>query len=143
LKADTDGDGIVDGIDRNPFYKARPLSVSEKAVQAALASFTFTQSWFNSNVIVGFEKGILPIELTSGVGLVLPRFYPENSNTGKLYGKWLSVVQVQPLKDQQNEFAVQIMESGGFYEQLWLARVKKIGDEWFCVEARVTGSAVS
>lgn len=142
-KADTDGDGIADGIDRNPFFSNKSTTDSSKAVKAALESFAFTQSWFNSNAILEFQNGISPVALSSGAGLVLQWPAEQNARIGRLYGKWFSVTGVEAVKSNQNEFEVRVMEAGGFYQMLWLARVKQIGQEWFCINARVLGSSVS
>lgn len=143
---DSDGDGIVDGIDKNPFAKNYPMSDNELAMQAALAMKMVSFGSYSDNIKVKFPKGISVFEIGSWRGLVLPVVLPSGfpPRQGQIAGSWYTISpNVKQLSKDGTFVEIGIQQNGGYYEANWGAQVRKFGKEWFCVAIVSRGMAVS
>ncbi|MEI8282700.1 MAG: hypothetical protein WCG75_09880, partial [Armatimonadota bacterium] len=126
---DSDGDGIPDGIDKNPFAKPGPLNDTEAAMQAAMSMFLVEYDSTSSNIIIHFPSQNKIFEIESCRGMVLPAdqpkgFPPRGENT--ISGNWFTIrPTVKPLSKDGSLVEITIQESGGFYEKTWGAKVQK------------------
>ncbi len=144
--ADSDGDGILDGVDKNPTARAHPMSEDDLAMQAVMNMECLSSFAPNRNHMIGLPEGVEPFEIESCTGPVYlqkpPARYPKA--TGKLFGHWFTIKPgVKHIGTGGNEVVVTVQESGGYYELVQEVRVKRIGGEWFCVSVRTISSMVS
>ena len=143
---DSDGDGIVDGIDKNPFSKTRPMSDNELAMQAAIAMQAVQSGSYSNNLKIEFPKGLSDFEIESWKGMVLPADPPFAfpPRQGQIAGSRYTISpNVKQLSKDGTFVEIGIRENGGFYEASWGAQVRKFGKEWFCVAIVSRGMAVS
>ncbi|MCC7230903.1 MAG: hypothetical protein IT203_10960 [Fimbriimonadaceae bacterium] len=141
---DTDGDGIPDGIDKNPTAGNVPSTDAEKCVAAVFDIFSFRAQGGHPNYFVTLPKGMRAIELDSWYGLVLhigSAFKPP-TRTEALRGYSIEFTGAT-VSPSGTTCEVAVIEHGGYYESWFVYRCEKIGGEWYVVSCKETGSAIS
>lgn len=144
-KVDTDGDGLSDGVDKNPLAKPRAMSDDDRALQAVMSLYCCSDYEPNQNHMIGLPAGVEPFEIESCRGTVYlqepPSRFPKR--IGKVYGHWFSISAPVKHLAKAGEVEIRIEESGGYYWHEFAVTVRKVGDEWHCVDVRSLGSAVA
>ena len=133
--SDTDKDGILDGIDKNPFAGIPIFSDQEMAIQAAVSVLCMTNENPNRNQIISFPEGMTPFEIESTIGPVLVK---SPATMGEIFGiRFRIQTDAKGITKDGSDFLLRIRESDGSYDCAWELRVKKLGTEWFVVKAAV------
>ena len=149
-KEDTDGDGLPDAVDANPFVAPRALSDREKAMAAAYDAFFRFSPMTDRVGLVRYPEGTRPFELTGWKGTLVPygdaaRLAIDPTKAGRGAGRFAvldfqshggAVPTVQGGADGRTatvDLGVHYAPGSG-----WGVRVtlRKYGDEWFSVEIR-------
>jgi hypothetical protein len=145
-KKDADGDGIPDGIDKNPKAAARKLNETEATLKGAFEAATAFRP-FHGNLFATFPPSIPPIELDSWSHLVLPHIPVSADPSRAVFGFGFTIgyqsgPPVRFSKDGKTA-EVEIRESGGYYESTSVITLRKFGQEWFPVDERNTHFGIS
>ncbi len=143
---DTDGDGILDGVDKNPTAKAHSMSADDQAMQAVMNMMCVSYFEPNRNFMIGLPEGVEPFPIESCTGSVYLREPPARfpKATGVRFGHWFTIASgVKHLDKSGGDVEINVRESGGYYELVLEVRVKKIGSEWFCISVRTVSSMIS
>lgn len=144
---DTDGDGLRDGIDKNPDAAGRKLSDTELALSAAFDAMECFEPDQHS-IFVTLPASVKRFELLGWDGLVLPE-KPSRPRTraGALYGRRISLgAQAGPpvaFSADGKSAEVEVRISGGWYANNLVVSVRKIGGKWYPVNSRTVSSMVS
>jgi len=147
MNPDTDGDGIRDGIDKNPAAPNRKLGDVELAISAAFdATECFEPN--QQSIFVTLPPSVKPFEFLSWKGLVLseessiPRTRPD-----ALYGRRISIGAKAgpPVKFSADgkSAEVEVHVLGGWYQENLVVSVRKIGEKWYPIQSRMVSSMVS
>jgi outer membrane protein assembly factor BamB len=157
-KADSDGDGLPDGQDKNPLAAPRPLTEAEQVLAAAFeARYRFEGPLVPCALT--WPKGVAPIEVRGWDGIVLPQSAQRRSNLSWLYGKGVGLVHFEPptydfsggAVHERREDAVILWNSarteaktaistyyGGLSGTVYDMRLKKFGAQWVVIEEKMT-----
>lgn len=141
---DTDGDGIADGIDKNPFAGQSKATDEELAIKAVFDCFAIKKGKPSTTVFVSLPSGIRPIEFTSWPGLVIHigSEYRQPTRPDALFGVRIKFTEID-MNSSRTMGEVSIIESGSWYMNFLTYEVEKIMGEWFVMKVKHRGSAVS
>ncbi|MBS1703811.1 MAG: PQQ-like beta-propeller repeat protein [Armatimonadetes bacterium] len=138
-KADTDGDGDLDGVDPWPNVAKRTLTEDEKVLAAAFEA-RYHDSDSEGPALFYGPKGMKPFEMPGRRGTVM--WAPENNERWTLplemcYEQGIGLINVSPIQWNADKTIATVEIStayGGLNGTGYQGVVKKFGDEWVVVE---------
>lgn len=132
-KADTDGDGIPDSIDRCPFTKRAPVTDEEQIVAAAIeARFRFTEKpW--TPVALSYPTGT-DFVCTGTAGWIVPETASKLRST---FGQGTAFVRVMisPIKGQKHVYVEIDVTYEGLDGTGYQMEVKKLRGQWVVISS--------
>ncbi len=137
---DTDGDGIPDAYDANPYVAPRALNETERVMAAAFDAFARADNRQEGPMDVGYGPGIRPFELTGWKGGLRPLTKdfdrgPKDYPYGFIFETFSSDGNVVRFEPNGLAATVRIARRYGYGTE---ARLRKIRGEWFVVSFRET-----
>lgn len=134
---DTDGDGILDGIDKNPTAGMPPLTDAQKVIHAALGAHSFTDE--DLPLIINLPPNVSPFTFNRWSGLV--RFPSPLTRPESIRG--LHIKMEAPVFSNSKTATIDITESASWYDKKIRYRAIKTDFGWLVIASDTLSTAVS